>query len=162
MLETRSTFFYRSHHVWFDEYNYCLSIEDKNAPCYLLLRKYPEIHIHKSDLLNLIPCEIDLTSTPFSNTTIITYEIELPSPGKKFGFNLLDDEYFTIPYITDTILNSPAGHQLPSQAKRNLWIIATNGEEPIKAKGILDEINSHQNPRGETKIEISVCRMKSY
>ena len=28
------------------------------------------------------------------------------------------DEGFTIPYITDTIPNSPAGHQLPSQAKK--------------------------------------------
>ena len=79
-----------------------------------------------SDLLNLIPCEINLTSTPFSDETIITYEIELPPSGKKIGFNLLDDEDFTIPYITDTIPNSPAGHQLPSQAKRNMWIVAIN------------------------------------
>ena len=41
--------------------------------------------------------------------------------------NLLDDEDFTIPYITDTIPNYPAGHQLLSQAKINLWIIAMNG-----------------------------------
>ena len=41
------------------------------------------------------------------------YEIELPPLGKKVGFNLLDDEDFKIPYITDTIPNSPAGHQLP-------------------------------------------------
>ena len=79
-----------------------------------------------SDLLNLIPCEIDLTSTPFSDETIITYEIELPPCGKKVGFNLLNDEDFTIPYITDTTPNSPAGHQLPSQAKRNVWIVAIN------------------------------------
>ena len=39
---------------------------------------------------------------------------------KKIGFNLLDDKDFTIPYITDTIPNSPAGHKLPSQAKRNM------------------------------------------
>ena len=62
-----------SHHVWFDEYNYRLSIEDKHTPGYLLLRQYPEGHIHESGFLNLIPCEIDLTSTPFSDTTVITY-----------------------------------------------------------------------------------------
>ena len=28
---------HRSHHVWFDEYNYCLSIKGKHTPCYLLL-----------------------------------------------------------------------------------------------------------------------------
>ena len=52
---------------------------------------------------------------------------------KKVGFNLLDYEDFTIPYITDTILNSPSGRQLPTQAKRNLWIISINGEENITA-----------------------------
>ena len=63
----------------------------------------------------MIPCELDLTSTPFKDETIFTYDIELPPSGKKIGFNLLDDDDFTIPYITDTIPNSPAGHQLPSR-----------------------------------------------
>ena len=39
---------HRGHHVWFDEYNYRLSIEDKHTPGSLLLRKYPEGHIHNS------------------------------------------------------------------------------------------------------------------
>ena len=93
------------------------SIEDKHTPVSLLLRQDPEGHIHNSDLLNLIPCELDLTSTPFIDETIIIYDIELPPSRKKIGFNLLDDEAFTIPYIIDTIHNSPAIHQLPSQAK---------------------------------------------
>ena len=74
----------------------------------------------------MIPCEIHLTYTQFSDTIVIAYEIELPPSGKKVGFNLLDDEDFTISYITDTIPNLPAGHQLPSQAKIDVWIIATN------------------------------------
>ena len=72
-------------------------------------------------------CKLDLTSTTFNDETIITYDIELPPYGKKIGFNLLHDEYFTIPYITYTIPNSPVGHQLPSQAKINVWILAING-----------------------------------
>ena len=94
-----------SHNDWFDEYNSSLSIEDNNTPSYLPLKKDTESLIHNSDLLNCIPCEIDLTSTPFHDTTILTYEIELPASGKKVGFNLLDDEDFTIPFITDKILN---------------------------------------------------------
>ena len=46
------------------------------------------------------------------------YEIELTPAGKKIGFNLFYDEYFTIPYVIDTIPNSPAGHQLPTQANK--------------------------------------------
>ena len=110
----------------------------------------------------MIPFELDLKSTPFCDTTIITYEIDLPYPGKKVGFNLLEDEDFIIPYITDTISNLPSVHKLPTQAKRNIWIIAINGEDPITDQGSLDGINRHQNPRGKSKVNISLCRRKRY
>ena len=78
------------------------------------------------------------------------------------GFNLLDNEDFIIPYITDTIPNSTNDHQLPAQAKRNVWIIHINREEPITAQGVIDELNHHPNPRGKYKVKISLCRRKSY
>ena len=109
----------------------------------------------------MIPCEIDLTSTPFSDTTIITYGIELASSGKKIGFNLLDDEDFTIQYITDEIPDSPADHQLTPYTKRNLCIIAINGEETITDQGIINELNIYQNPREKSNIKISICIRKS-
>ena len=68
---------------------------------------------------------------------------------------------FTIPYITDTIPNFPSGHQLPSQANPNVWIVAINVEEPITAQGELDELNRHQTPRVKSKIKISLFRRKS-
>ena len=37
---------HRAHHVWFDEYTYRLSIEDKHTPGSLLLRQDPGGHIH--------------------------------------------------------------------------------------------------------------------
>ena len=80
----------------------------------------------------------------------------------KVGLNLLDDDDFTIPYITDTIPNSPSGDQLPSQAKINVWIVATNGEYPITAQGVLDELNCHQTPQDKSNIKISLYRRKSY
>ena len=40
------------------------------------------------------------------------YEIELPPDGNKIAFNLLDNEDFTIQYVTNTIPNSSAGHKL--------------------------------------------------
>ena len=43
-----------------------------------------------------------------------------------------------------------------------MWIVAINGGEPITAQGVLDELNRHQNPRGESKIKISLCRRKIY
>ena len=82
-------------------------MEDKHTPGSLLLWQDPESYIHNSDLLNLIPFELDLTSTPFRDETIITYDIELPPSGKKIGFNLLYDEDFTIPYITGNLITMP-------------------------------------------------------
>ena len=109
---------HRDHHVWFDGYNYCIFIDERHNPGSLLLRQDPEGLIHNSQLLNLIPRELDITFTPFFDTTNITYEIYLPTDGKKIGFNLLDDKDFTIHYVTDTIPNSSDGHQLPTQATK--------------------------------------------
>ena len=69
--------------------------------------------------MNLIPCELDCTPTSFRDTKILTHEIELPPAGNKIGFNLLDDEYFTIPYVTYTRPNLSAVHQISTQAKKN-------------------------------------------
>ena len=109
---------HRAHYVLFDSYNYRLSIEDNDSPGYLLLHQDPESLLHNSDLLNLIPCELDLTSNQFSDTTILTYEIWLPPSEKKIGFNLLDYEYFTILHVIGKIKNPPSSHQLPTQAKK--------------------------------------------
>ena len=118
---------HRAHHVWFHENNSHISKEDKHTPGSLPLQQYTVSIIHDSDPLNLIPCELDLTSTTFSNTNIITYEIDLPPSGKKNCFDLLDDEDFTIPYVTNTTPNSSAGRQLPTKGKRNVCIIAIDG-----------------------------------
>ena len=110
----------------------------------------------------MIPCEFDITSTPFCDTTILTYDIYLPPTGKDIGFNLLDDEDFTIPYVTDTIKSSPAGHQLKTQDKKKMLIFSINGEEPITAIDALDELNFHKTPRGKSKVSISQFRRNCY
>ena len=83
-------------------------------------------------------CGLYLTYNPFCDTTILTYEIELPSSGKKIGFNLLNDEYFTILYVVDTTPHSPAGHQLLTQAKKKVWVGSINVEDSIISQGALD------------------------
>ena len=123
--KTDHTFYInRSHNSWFCEYNFCLSTEDKHDPFSLLLQKNPESLLHNSDMINLIPCKLDPKSTPFSDKTILTYEIGIPSVGKKIGFTLLDGEYFTTPYVIDTIPNSPASHKLPTNWNLTLRVFA--------------------------------------
>ena len=43
-----------------------------------------------------------------------------------------------------------------------MWIIDINGENSTTAQGTLDEINHHQTQRGKYKVNIILCRMKSY
>ena len=50
-------------------------MEDNHTPGSLLLQKNLESHPRHPDLLNLIPCEPNITTTPFCDTTIITYKI---------------------------------------------------------------------------------------
>ena len=46
-----------------------------HTPGNLILQHYLESVFHNSDLLNLIPYELDHTPTLFCDTKIITYEI---------------------------------------------------------------------------------------
>ena len=41
-------------------------------------------------------------------------------------------------------------------------IVDINGEEPITDQDTLNELNHHKNPCGESKVNISLCRRKSY
>ena len=43
-----------------------------------------------------------------------------------------------------------------------MWILAINGEEPITAQCVLDELNRHQTSRGKSNIKISLFRRKGY
>ena len=65
-------FTHRSHTVWFDEYNFRLSIEDNYTPGSLILQRGTESIVHHLDLINFITFEIYLASTPFSNRKTIT------------------------------------------------------------------------------------------
>ena len=66
---------HRAHNILFDEYNYLLSIKYNHTPGYLLLQQDTESNVHNLDLLNLIRHELDLTSTLFCDTNLITHEI---------------------------------------------------------------------------------------
>ena len=66
--------------------------EDKHIPGFLLTKQDPEIFLlQNNDQMNLVPCELDLSSISLGNAKIITYELWFPPTGKKIGFNFMDD-----------------------------------------------------------------------
>ena len=77
------------------------------------------------------------------DSTVLAYDIDLSTPGSKVGFNLMDYDEFIITNIIDTIANYPPGHQILTQAKKNVCIIAINGDKTVITKGLIDEIKRY-------------------
>ena len=71
-------------------------------------------------MINFLTCDLDLTSTSFSDINIITYEIELSPARKKITLNLLDYKDFNTPHIPDTITKLSVDHQITTQDKNNV------------------------------------------
>ena len=71
------------------------------------------------------------------------------------------DDYFRIPFIIDTITNSPAGHQLLTQSKKHSSIIFINGKDTITAKGSFEKLQYNHSKHLNPKVNISLCRRKS-
>ena len=88
--------------------------------------------------------------------------MELPPNGKNIGFNLLDDEDLTIPYVVDTILYLPAFYQLTTHANKNMWFMDINSEEPMISQGAIDELQRHHNQRVKFKFKASLYISKIY
>ena len=82
--------------------------------------------------------------------------------GKENFLNLIDDDDSITPFKLDTIPNYPAGHQLPDQANKNLWIVDIYWEEPIMVKGSPDYLKHHQPNKVKSNVKISICKIKYF
>ena len=65
------------------------------------------------------PCELEISDTPFSDATIVKYDLELPPLENNIGLKLIYDD-FTIPYILGTIPSSPESHKITYKANNNV------------------------------------------
>ena len=74
----------------------------------------------------------------------------------------MNDYDLTISYIPYTIPNYPTGHSISTQSKKNMWIFLIDGEGPVTDKGSLEEIKHHQYNNDKSKVNIGLCKMKSY
>ena len=72
----------------------------------------------------------------------------------------MDYDDFTIPYIIDTVPNSPEGNQLPTKYKK-LNILDVNGEDPISTKGGLENLKCYQTQHVKPKVNLIFFRRKS-
>ena len=93
------------------------------------------------------------------DSAIFQYELEIPQQGNKIGLNLINDDGSNIECIVDTVPNSPSVHQLPYQSTNNFLIVEIYGEEPITAKGYLEEIKLHLSNEVKSKFNISLCKI---
>ena len=96
------------------------------------------------------------------DSTVLAYDIDLSTPGSKVGFNLMDYDEFIITNIIDTIANYPPGHQILTQAKKIVCIIAINGDKTVITKGLIDEIQRYHTQHSNKKLNIRLCSRNSY
>ena len=69
----------------------------------------------------------------------------------------MDDNDFNIPYIVDIDPNYPLGHQLPDQAKKNVWTVEVDDDKPITTKEALKGFNcNHPNKENQNPISVYV------
>ena len=143
-------YIHRAHHAWFDEKNSHVSSEENHTPGSLHLQHNSEIIFQRHCIhIDLIPYELELSDTPFTKSTILNSELELPPQGKKFGINLMDDDDFNIPYIFEMVLDYLVGNQLPDHTKKHFFIVEIYGEYPIMDKGDLKDIKLYQSNKVE-------------
>ena len=73
--------------------------------------------------LGLITFKIDLSKTPFTESTIVQYQLGITTQGNKISLSLIDNDYFNIPYIVYMVPKYPAGYKLPYQANNKIQIM---------------------------------------
>ena len=84
--------------------------------------------------------KLDLLPTPFATHPIHTYEITIPHHATHAGLEILDDEYFNIPYLSKTVRDTPAFETIPAIHRRNMFIVSVNQQEPITAARAIELI----------------------
>ena len=102
----------------------------------------------------MITYEIDVTSTTFSDTTILTYKIELPPSENEIALNLLHDGGLIIPYVIYSIPNLPASYQLPTQVKKNCGSL-------LSMEKILPQIKMRAMRSSAIKLHVENTRSRS-
>ena len=84
--------------------------------------------------------DFDYTNDPFPDKDRIQISITLPPSPTSIGVFLTDDTTFNMPYIKKCVHSSPIYNALPNGRHNNLLILSINGDSPITASFVKDEL----------------------
>ena len=79
--------------------------------------------------------EIDTSSSSYDPNAGFTATLPLPSSKTPMHVSLRDDKSFNLPILTKLHARHPWRKHLPREYLSNVWLLATNDEEPIIASG---------------------------
>jgi hypothetical protein len=74
------------------------------------------------------------------------FQISIPPKGRKFHIQVGDDQEYHIPFLDRVYVDSPWFNEIPPSARRNMWIVAINDEEPIMGTSFIDYLHHLQDP----------------
>eukprot|EP00978_Attheya_sp_CCMP212_P023543 scaffold72435_cov57-Attheya_sp.AAC.1 len=140
----------RAHHFFVDKFETRVSPHQRHTPGALLLSEAPGGHY---DPIPLPPDEVrfqissfDIQTSPFPADEMHSFQISIPPKGRHFHIQVGDDQEYHIPFIDRVYVDSPWFNELPPSARRNMWIVAINDEEPIMGKSFIDYLHHLQDP----------------
>jgi len=152
----------RTHHCFLDEFDTRVSSKQKHTPGALLLAECATGHHNyvppPPEDIHLTVSQFDIAKSAFPAEECHTYQVDIPPQGQRFYIQVGDDSDFHIPYLDKLFRESPWLRTLPPFARRNMWIVSINAEEPIMGTTFIDIIKSLQHATETTTAELILAK----
>jgi hypothetical protein len=142
----------RAHHCFVDEFETRVSPKQRHTLGALLLAEAPGGHYDPTppppDEIQFQISSFDNQVSPFPAEEMHTFQVSIPPQGRCFHIQVGDDKDFHIPFLLDPVLysDSPWFTEIPPLARRNMWIVTIDEEEPIMSTSFIDCLHHLQYP----------------
>eukprot|EP00978_Attheya_sp_CCMP212_P049244 scaffold636199_cov63-Attheya_sp.AAC.1 len=102
--------------------------------------------------MELIVSQFDIAKSAFPAEQCHMHQVDIPPQGQRFCIQVGDD----IDYFTSH--TCPWLRTLPPIARRNMWIVSINAEEPIMGTSFIETIEMLQHPTDTTTAELILAK----
>eukprot|EP00957_Ditylum_brightwellii_P108638 8286504-Ditylum_brightwellii.AAC.1 len=89
----------------------------------------------KADDLPLI--EINMSNHPFFDDVPVKLTIPLPPKGRSLGIEVMECDYYLLPYISKSKADVSFYQKLPGDTCSNSWILSINDVKPHTAENAI-------------------------
>jgi hypothetical protein len=140
----------RAHHCFVDEFETRVSPHQRHTPGALLLAETPGGQYDPTppppDEIRFQISSFDIQESSFPADEMFSFQVSIPPQGRRFHIQVGDDQEYHIPFLDRVYVDSPWFHEIPPSARRNMWIVSIDEEEPIMGTSFIDYLHHIQDP----------------